>query len=162
VTAHEPPVRVTPVCGVECHAQPSVALAHLSARAKSVVTVSTSCVANFSNIFLSRTPCRKAVIMEASKMRGIVPRTLVKREMKARRVSPGSSYLGEAVISAGEVCCELYTELFPGVDRPRSEVHEPGPGRPGQGYMEVACQYGSVFTSCLNGGDIDLQEFRRV
>jgi hypothetical protein len=28
-----------------------VALAHLSARAKSVETVSTSCVANFSNIF---------------------------------------------------------------------------------------------------------------
>jgi hypothetical protein len=34
-----------------CYARPSVALAHLSARAKSVVTVSTSCVANFSNIF---------------------------------------------------------------------------------------------------------------
>jgi hypothetical protein len=30
------------------------------------------------------------VIMEASEIRGIVPHTLVKREMKARRVSPGS------------------------------------------------------------------------
>jgi hypothetical protein len=64
----EPPVWVTPVCGAECHARPSVALAHLSARAKSVETVSTSCVANFSNIFSSRTPWRKAVMMEASEM----------------------------------------------------------------------------------------------
>jgi hypothetical protein len=66
------------------------------------------------------------------------------------------------LISTSEVCCELCTELFPGVDRPRGEVHEPGPGRPGQGYMEVACHYGSVSTSCRNGGDVDLQEFRRV
>jgi hypothetical protein len=78
------------VCGAECHARPSAALAHLSARAKSVVTVSTSCVANFSSIFSSRTPWRKAVMMEASEIRGIVPRTLVKREIKAQRVSPGS------------------------------------------------------------------------
>ena len=35
-------------------------------------------------------PCRKAVIMEASKTRGIVPHTLVKRAMKTLRVSPGS------------------------------------------------------------------------
>jgi hypothetical protein len=78
------------VCGTECHARPSVALAHLSARAKSVGTVSTSCVANFSSIFSSRTPCRKAMMMEASEMRGMVPRTLVKREMNFQRVSPGS------------------------------------------------------------------------
>jgi hypothetical protein len=57
-----------------------------------VVSVSMSCVANLSNIFLSRTPYRKAVIMEASEMRGIVPRTLVKREMKAGRVSLGSCF----------------------------------------------------------------------
>jgi hypothetical protein len=69
---------------------PREALAHLSARAKSVGTVSTSCVANFSNIFSSLTPLRKAVMMEASKMRGIVPSTLVKREMNVRRVSSGS------------------------------------------------------------------------
>jgi hypothetical protein len=67
-TTPEPPVWVTPVYGAECHARPSVALAHLSARAKSVVTVSTSCVANFSNIFSSRTPWRKAVMMEASEI----------------------------------------------------------------------------------------------
>jgi hypothetical protein len=90
VVAPEPPVQVTPVCGAECHARPSAALAHLSARVKSVVTVSTSCITNFSNIFLSHTPCQKAVIIETSEMRGIVPHTLVKREMKARRVCPGS------------------------------------------------------------------------
>ena len=88
--APEPPVWATPVYGVECHARPSAALAHLSDRVKSVETVSTSCVANFSNIFSSRTPWRKAVMMEASEIRGIVPRILVKREMKAQRVSPGS------------------------------------------------------------------------
>jgi hypothetical protein len=84
------PLGQPPVCGAECHARPSAALVHLSARAKSVVTVSTSCVANFSSIFSSRTPWWKAVMMEASEIRGIVPRTLVKREMKVRRVSPGS------------------------------------------------------------------------
>jgi hypothetical protein len=89
-TAPEPPDWATPVCGAECHARPSAALAHLSTRAKSVGTVSTSCVANFSSIFSSRTPCQNVVIMEASEMRGIVPRTLVKREMNVRRVSPGS------------------------------------------------------------------------
>jgi hypothetical protein len=54
-------------------------------QSKSVGTVSTSCVANFSNIFSSCTPWRKAVMMEASEMRGIVPRTLVKREMNVRK-----------------------------------------------------------------------------
>jgi hypothetical protein len=34
-------------------------------------------------------PCRKAVIIDASEIRGMVPRTLVKRDMKARRVSAG-------------------------------------------------------------------------
>jgi hypothetical protein len=66
------------------------------------------------------------------------------------------------LISTGEVRCELCTELFPGVDRPRGKVHEPGLGRPGQGYMEVACHHSSVSTSCCNSGDVDLQEFRRV
>jgi hypothetical protein len=90
VTASDPPVWATLVCGAECHARPSAALAHLSARVKRVETVFTSCVANFSNIFLSRTPWWKAVMMDASYIRGMVPRTLVKQEMKARRVSPGS------------------------------------------------------------------------
>jgi hypothetical protein len=66
------------------------------------------------------------------------------------------------LISTSEVCCKPRTELFPGVDRPRGEVHEQGPGRPGQGYMEVACHYSSVSTSYRNGSDVDLQEFRRV
>jgi hypothetical protein len=56
VMAPEPPVRATPDCGAECYAQPSAALAHLSARVKRVETVSTSSVANFSNIFSSHTP----------------------------------------------------------------------------------------------------------
>jgi hypothetical protein len=63
------------------------------------------------------------------------------------------------LISTGEVHCEPCTELFPGVDRPRGEVHEPGLCRPIQGYMEIAYHYSSVPTSCRNGGDIDLQEF---
>jgi hypothetical protein len=66
------------------------------------------------------------------------------------------------LVSTGEVRCEPCTEHFPAVDRPRGEVHEPGPGWPGQGYMEVACHHSSVSTSCRNGGDVDLQEFRRV
>jgi hypothetical protein len=61
------------------------------------------------------------------------------------------------LISTGEVCCEPCIEFFPGVDRPQGKVHGPGSGRPSQGYMEVACHYGSVPTSCRNGGDIDLQ-----
>jgi hypothetical protein len=34
------------------------------------------------------------------------------------------------LVITGEVCCEPCTELVPGVDRPRGEVHEPGPGWP--------------------------------
>ena len=63
------------------------------------------------------------------------------------------------LISTGKVRCEPCTELFPGVDRPRGKVHEPGLGRPSQGYMEVACHHSSVSTICRNGGDVDLQEF---
>jgi hypothetical protein len=66
------------------------------------------------------------------------------------------------LISDGEVRCEPRTELFPGVDRSWGEVHELGPGRSGQGYMEVCCHYNSVSTCCRNGGDVYLQEFRRV
>jgi hypothetical protein len=66
------------------------------------------------------------------------------------------------LISTSEVRCEPCTELFLGVDGPRGKVHELGPGQPGQGYMEVACHYSSVSTSCRNGGYVDLQEFRRV
>jgi hypothetical protein len=35
------------------------------------------------------------------------------------------------LISAGEVRYEPQAELFPGVDRSRSDVHEPDPGWPG-------------------------------
>src|SRR6185369_726843 len=87
--AAEPPALPSPSWGAECHARPSAALAHFSAREKSMVTLSTSCVANFSSIFSSRTPCRNAEIIDASEIRGMVPRTLVKREMKARSVYPG-------------------------------------------------------------------------
>jgi hypothetical protein len=63
------------------------------------------------------------------------------------------------LISTGEVRCEPRTELFPGVYRSQGEVHESGPGRPRQGYMEVCCHYSSVSTCCRNGGDVYLQEF---
>jgi hypothetical protein len=66
------------------------------------------------------------------------------------------------LIRTGKVRCEPCTELFPGVYRPQGEIHELGPGWPGQGYMKVACNHSSVSTSCRNGGDVDLQEFRRV
>jgi hypothetical protein len=89
-TAPVPPIWSTPVCGTKCHARPSAALAHLSARVKRVEIVSTSCVAYFSNIFSSHTPWRKAMMIEASDIRGMVPRTLVKQAMNVRRVSPGS------------------------------------------------------------------------
>jgi hypothetical protein len=62
------------------------------------------------------------------------------------------------LISTSKVRCVPCTELFPGVDGPRGEIHEPGPGRPGQGYMEVTRHYNSVSTGCRNGGDVDLQE----
>jgi hypothetical protein len=37
-----------------------------------------------------------------------------------------------------------------------------GLGWPRQGYMEVSCHYGGASTCSRNGGDINLQEFRRV
>jgi hypothetical protein len=63
------------------------------------------------------------------------------------------------LISGGEVCCEPRAELFPGVDRSRGKVHEPSPGWPRQGYMEICCHYSGVSTCCRNGGDVHLQEF---
>jgi hypothetical protein len=66
------------------------------------------------------------------------------------------------LISTGKVHREPCTELFLGVYRPRGEIHEPGPGRPGQGYMKVACHHNGVSTGYRNGSDVDLQEFRRV
>jgi len=49
-----------------------------------------------------------------------------------------------------------------GLDRPRGEVHEPSPGKPGQGYMKVARHGGVIPASCCDSGDIDLQEFGRI
>jgi hypothetical protein len=66
------------------------------------------------------------------------------------------------LISTGEVRCEPCIELFPGVDGPWGQIHEPGLGRPGQGYMEITCHRSGVSTRCRNGGDINLQKFRRV
>jgi hypothetical protein len=67
-----------------------------------------------------------------------------------------------SLISAGEVRYELRAELFLGVDRSWGEVHEPSLGWPGQGNMEKCCHYSGVFTCCRNGGDVNLQEFRRI
>jgi hypothetical protein len=60
-------------------------------------------------------------MMEASEMRGIVPRTLVKREMNVRipRLLPHRMEVGlhtVLLVSTGEVRNELCAELFPGVD----------------------------------------------
>jgi hypothetical protein len=66
------------------------------------------------------------------------------------------------LVSASEVRCEPHAELFLGVDRSWGKVHEPSPGWLRQGYIEVCCHYDGVSTCCRNGGDIHLQEFRRV
>jgi hypothetical protein len=66
------------------------------------------------------------------------------------------------LISTGEVRYKPHTELFLGVDRSWGKVHEPNPGRPRQGNMEVCRHYGGVTTGCRNGGDVNLQEFRRI
>jgi hypothetical protein len=64
------------------------------------------------------------------------------------------------LISAGEVHCEPRTELFPGVDPSWGEVHEPGPGRPRQGYMEICCHYSSVSTCYCWGLVLKCYELR--
>jgi hypothetical protein len=66
------------------------------------------------------------------------------------------------LVSTGEVRYEPHAELFLGVDRPRGKVHEPSPGQPRQGNMEVCRHYGGVSTGCRNGGDINLREFQRI
>jgi hypothetical protein len=63
------------------------------------------------------------------------------------------------LIRAGEVCRELRVERSPGLDGSSGEVHEPRPGWPGQGYMEVTCHNGIVTPSRRDVGDVDLQEF---
>jgi hypothetical protein len=66
------------------------------------------------------------------------------------------------LVSTGKVCREPRAELFLGVDRSWGKVHEPSSGRPRQGNMEVCRHYGGVSTGCRNGGDVNLQEFRRI
>jgi hypothetical protein len=56
------------------------------------------------------------------------------------------------LVHAGEVYRELRAELTPGLDGSWSEVHEPCPGWPDQGYMKVTCHYGFV-TPCRHDGD---------
>jgi len=66
------------------------------------------------------------------------------------------------LVRAGEVRHELRTEFPLGLDRSRGEIHEPSPGWPGQAYVEVTCHYDVVTPSRRDGGDVDLQKFRRV
>jgi hypothetical protein len=66
------------------------------------------------------------------------------------------------LVSTSEVRCESRAELFPGVDRSWGKVHEPSPGRPRQGNMEVCCHHGDVSTCYRDGGDVNLQEFQRI
>jgi hypothetical protein len=145
---------------------PCTALAHSSTRVKSVVTVSTSCVANFSNIFSSRTPWRKAVMMEASRDMGYSPTYLGEAGDEGPESFPGLlphcmevGLHAMLLVSTGEVRCEPRTKLFPGVDRSWGKVHEPSLGRPRQGNMKVCCHHGGVSTCCRDGGDVYLQEF---
>jgi hypothetical protein len=63
------------------------------------------------------------------------------------------------LVRTGKIFHELCPELTPGLDGSRSKVHEPGPGWPGQGYMEVTRHDGVVTPSRRDGGDVDLQEF---
>jgi hypothetical protein len=63
------------------------------------------------------------------------------------------------LVRTGKICRELCAELMPGLDESWSEVHEPGPGWPGQGYMEVTRHDSVVTPSHHDGGNVDLQEF---
>ena len=65
------------------------------------------------------------------------------------------------LVRTGEVRSEPRTEFLPGLNHPKSEVHEPSPGWPSQGYMKVARHDSVVATSCCDGGNVHLQEFRR-
>jgi hypothetical protein len=66
------------------------------------------------------------------------------------------------LVSTGKVRHEPRTEFFPGVDLSRGEVHEPGPDWSRQGHMKICCHHSGVSTCCRDGGNIHLQELRRV
>jgi len=114
------------------------------------------------------------------------PLTESSNDRGVRDTRNGTSYLGEArdecperlsgflphgvevsfhtmlLVRTGEVRSEPPTELLSGLNRPRSEVPEPNPGWPSQGYMKVARHDSVVTTSCCDGGNVHLQEFRRI
>jgi hypothetical protein len=75
--------------GCECQACPFAALVHLSITLKRSKTSCTSCVDNFSSIFLSLMPYQNATTIEALEMRGMVFQTWKNRWMKDRSDSPG-------------------------------------------------------------------------
>ena len=60
------------------------------------------------------------------------------------------------LVRTGEVRSEPRTELLPGLNRPRSEIPEPSPGWPSQGYMKVARHDSVIATSCCDGGNVHL------
>jgi hypothetical protein len=70
-------------------------------------------------------------------------------------LDPGIHIVMHSVLSLKTGC----DKLSPGLDGSWGEVHEPSPGWPGQGYMEVTCHNGIVAPSCRDGGDVYLQEF---
>jgi hypothetical protein len=91
-------------------------------------------------------------MMEASEIRGMIPRTLVKWEIKCPESLPEFLPHGVEVglhavllVSAGKVRCEPCAELFPGIDLPWVKVHEPSPGRPRQADMKICRHHTAVF-----------------
>jgi hypothetical protein len=62
------------------------------------------------------------------------------------------------LVSTSEVRNEPCVEIFPGVDRPWGEVHEPSPGWSKQGDMKICRHHSGVSTCCRDGGDVHLQE----
>jgi hypothetical protein len=62
-------------------------------------------------------------------------------------------------VSALEVGRELAAQLWPGVESPLGQVHEPRPGRPGQGNREVVGHNGLIPPPCRKDrGGVNLQE----
>jgi hypothetical protein len=66
------------------------------------------------------------------------------------------------LVSTGEVCNEPRAEFLLGVDWSRGEVHELGPGRSRQGHVKICCHHSGVSTCCRDGGNVHLQELRRI
>jgi hypothetical protein len=65
-------------------------------------------------------------------------------------------------VSALEVGRELAAQLWPGVEGSLGQVHEPGPGRPGQGNGEVVGHNGLIPSCRKDRGGVNLQELRGV